>query len=197
MFAFGLSIVGAYRADQAQPRLLGQRIWPDAPVDPVVGSFSVTFDNVKELTDVTSGISVKGLNIALDSVPVFTYVIGLADFLFIGGLDSGADGVTTVTDDFTLGIELSPTGTPTSAGFFYSQTALGVFFASTVTLTPLEPTPISEPNTVSLLSLGLASIGVRHWHNGKRRSAIRPQRRRKWRLIETYPLLQALMIWRP
>jgi len=61
----------------------------------------------------------------------------------------------------------------------------------------LEPTPISEPNTVSLLSLGLASIGVRHWHNGKRRSAIRPQRRRKWRLIETYPLLQALMIWRP
>ena len=86
----------------------------------------MTFDNATELTNVTSGISLTDLNIALDSVPAFTYVIGLADFLFIGGLDSGADGVTIVTDDFTLAIELTPTGTPTSAGLFIRNLRQGV-----------------------------------------------------------------------
>jgi hypothetical protein len=44
-----------------------------APVDPVTGSFSVTFDNATDLTDVTSGISLTGLNISLGSAPAFTY----------------------------------------------------------------------------------------------------------------------------
>ena len=168
VFAFGMSIASAHAAPiTLNLDFSASGFGPDAPVDPVVGSFSVTFDNATELTDVTAGISVSGLNIALDSVPAFTYVIGLADFLFIGGLDSGADSVTTVTDDFTLGIELTPTGTPTSASLFYSQSASGVFFASTVTLTPSQPTEVPEPASLALLGLGLASIGVRHWRQRK------------------------------
>jgi hypothetical protein len=164
LFAWGMSITSAHAAPiTLNFDFSASAFGPDAPVDPVVGSFSVTFDNATEVTDVTSGISLTGLNIPLDSVPAFTYVIGLADFLFIGGLDSGADGVTTVSDDFSLGIELTPTGTPTSASFFYSQTASGVFFASTVTLTPSQPTPIPEPATLTVLGLSLAGIGLRQW----------------------------------
>ena len=168
LFAFGMSIASAHAAPiTLNLDFSASGFGPDAPVDPVVGSFSVTFDNATELTNVTSGISLTDLNIALDSVPAFTYVIGLADFLFIGGLDSGADGVTIVTDDFTLAIELTPTGTPTSAGLFYSQPASGVFFASTVTLTPSQPTPIPEPASLTLLGLGLAGMGVRRWRQRK------------------------------
>ena len=56
-----------------------------APVDPVTGSFSVTFDaDANFIGDETSGIVVSNLNIPLDSAPSFTYV-NAANVLYIGG----------------------------------------------------------------------------------------------------------------
>ena len=56
-----------------------------ASVDPVTGSFSLTFDNaVGDLTDVTSGISITNLNFSLDSAPAFNYYAAF-DMLYIGG----------------------------------------------------------------------------------------------------------------
>ena len=169
LFAFGMSVASAHAAPITLNFVFSATGFdaPGAPVDPVTGSFSVTFDNATELIDVTSGISVTSLNIALDSVPAFTYVLGLANFLSIGGLVAGADGVITGIDDFTLFIELTRTGTPISAGFFYSQTASGVFFASTVILTPSQPTSIPEPACLTLLGLGLAGMGARRWRQRK------------------------------
>ena len=55
-----------------------------APVDPVTGSFSVTFDDAISYTDETSGIVVSNLNIPLGSAPAFNY-FQPGDVLYIGG----------------------------------------------------------------------------------------------------------------
>ena len=62
------------------------------PVDPVTGSFSVTFDNaIGNISDTTSGVSVTNLNITLGSVPAFSY-FAIADMLTIGGLEGSPSG---------------------------------------------------------------------------------------------------------
>jgi hypothetical protein len=64
------------------------------PVDPVTGSFTITFDPTQTYTDETAGISLNSLGIALDSSLAFDYsptsmgaVTGAsADELVVGGL---------------------------------------------------------------------------------------------------------------
>ena len=62
-----------------------------APVDPVTGSFTVTFDNASDiLADTTSGITVNSLNIAVGSAVGFNYSTA-GDILDIGGIQNGVD----------------------------------------------------------------------------------------------------------
>lgn len=114
-----------------------------APVDPVVGSFSVTFDNATDLTDVTSGISVTNLNIPVDSTIGFTYLV-LGDVLAIGGLQNGANAVVAGANDFLISFLGASTPSPT-VRFDYAVTESTVLEAETVRLIPSPPAGIPEP----------------------------------------------------
>lgn len=129
-----------------------------APVDPVKGTFTVTYDTAVSVSNVTSGISATGFNLPFDGPLSFTYDGGNA--LYIG---AGAMGVTSATRDF--GINLFDPNTASvlsTSNFIYSVPSLGFFQtfntrATAVTLPAAAPVP--EPATWAMLLVGFGAIG--------------------------------------
>jgi hypothetical protein len=104
---------------------------PDpAPVDPVIGSFTVMLDPAVAVVGSTANITLNTLNIALDSAISFTYNPNVdggfaAGTLRVGGAFNGPDVIqfTPSTNDFWLYInDLS--GTPTFQQLGYTQTSV-------------------------------------------------------------------------
>ena len=144
-----------------------QTINVPAPVDPVTGSFSITFDPTLNYTNSTTGISLNSLNIALGSTLSFTYDHS-TDFLQVGGLADGAASIqySPSTDDFWLQIyglggvvplafnQLGYTQTSVSTyNLFYTLNQTG-----TVSATPITAA-VPEPSTWAMMLLGFAGIG--------------------------------------
>ena len=143
-----------------------QTINVPAPVDPVVGSFTITLDPSLAVTDDTAGITLNSLNIALGSPISYTYNPApsgpfAAGTLRVGGLSDGADSVTysPSTNDFWLQITNFAT-TPAFEQVGYSQTSVSndnLFYTINQTGS-VSVNVVPETSTIVLGFVGLASL---------------------------------------
>lgn len=142
-----------------------------APVDPVTGSFTISFDPTLSYTDETAGITLTpgSLNIALGSTLSFSYNAPTsmlpATTLVVGGISDGAQQVqfNPSTDDFWLFINDFAV-TPSFDQVGYSQTAVSsdnLFdsISGGVTVTPITPGGVPEPSTWAMMLVGFVGIG--------------------------------------
>src|SRR5262249_880419 len=72
------------------------------PVDPVFGSFTITFDPTVVVTNQTSGISLNSINITFADTLAFN--VNPSGQLLVGGLANGVLGTLAETNDFVLQI---------------------------------------------------------------------------------------------
>jgi hypothetical protein len=97
------------------------------PVDPVTGSFEISFNTAQDYTDETAGIKLDTLNIALGWALSFSYSTtgSFACILVVGGINGGASSITfnPSTDDFWLFINNYAT-TPSFKQLGYTQTSV-------------------------------------------------------------------------
>ena len=141
------------------------------PVDPVTGSFTISFDPSQTYNDVSTGITLDTLNIALGSALTFSYSpTGVsADELRVGGASDGADKVqfSPPTDDFWLYIDNFTTA-PSFQQVGYAQVAAGpnIFFTvdaagsgGTVTVTPVT-SGVPEPASWAVMLAGFGGLGA-------------------------------------
>jgi hypothetical protein len=138
-----------------------------APVDPVTGSFSATFDNAANVTDQTTNVSVSLDNFPVIGTPGLTYDQSF-DLLTIGEIACGGDAIDVIyglcSSDFGLKIDHASTA-PTFSSFTYLQSGAGLSLTFQGALTPVSAVP--EPATLFLLGLGLTGMGARRWRQRK------------------------------
>lgn len=139
-----------------------------APVDPAMGTFTVTFDpaGLVEVFDQTS-ISLVSLNFSLGSQLSFGYRPAL-DQVVIGGLQDGANFLSDGNFDFGLAFTGASGAMQTPTNFILVQG--GEIFQATniqVSLVPV-PEPVPEPMSLAMLGMGLTGMAF-----ARRRKAAR------------------------
>ncbi len=131
-----------------------------APVDPVRGSFSFTFDPAKPDPSAISGLTVTGLNIVSDGGPeagftgVFNLIVIATTVIFPGG-HTVAGVIDPAANDFALFLDLYPSFHPGS--FYYSQADGASYSTQDVVLTP---TDVPEPSSFALLCGVLSGLCI-------------------------------------
>jgi hypothetical protein len=131
------------------------------PVDPVVGSFDITFDPTTIPlfpTVISTGITLNSLNIAFSFPLVFSYSPAFGGILLVGG---HAGGLTSGTNDFGLDIR-NLLSTATFESFTYSDVShphdLFTSFTGSVSVTPIA-SDVPEPSSWAMMILGFVGIG--------------------------------------
>ena len=129
-----------------------------APVDPVIGSISITFDNAADISQTATGVTLNSINITFDpSDLAFIYDQSL-DILYIGGTISGVTAIAAGFYDFALRIDDVSTA-PDLTTFLYAQDAGGVFDANSITFS-FGPLAVPEPSALALLAGGALAGGL-------------------------------------
>jgi hypothetical protein len=140
-----------------------------APVDPVMGDFTITLDPTMDVENSTDGITLNDLYIALGSQLCYTYKTA-ADGAFppgtlrVGGLNAGSDVIIfdPSTDDFWLFID-DFTGTPQFNQLGYTQTSVSnnnLFYTLDQTGSVSARVVVPEPATLFTIGLGFACLGI-------------------------------------
>jgi hypothetical protein len=141
-----------------------------APVDPVTGTVTYSFDNSADFPDTTIGLTVTGLNIAGTSGPGMRYT-AITDILSVGDLINGVDGSLDGTNDWILAITNISTN-PTFRSLGYRTVEAGSFVTRTGTVTPNVTQNVAEPGSlalVAMVSMAVAMMSIR-----RRRGVVRP-----------------------
>ncbi len=147
-----------------------------APVDPVVGEFQVSLDPLVAVSNNTTDIVLKSLNITLGSALTYSYnpvVEGAfpAGTLRVGGFNSGSDVIifNPSTNDFWLYIT-DFVNNPAFSQLGYTQTSVSnnnLFFTINQTGS-VSVSVVPEPTSLLACSIGLAGLVL-----------IRPRRRKQ------------------
>jgi hypothetical protein len=134
-----------------------------APVSPVTGEFSITFDPTKDYPEDTEDISVLSLNINLGSSIAFTYYV-LEGYLRIGGAATGTNGISWgppdgPSDDFWVILYLAQY--PLGVAFddmVYCEAEDAVWWQAGAIRGSVRPVPI--PAASILFGTGLIGLAV-------------------------------------
>lgn len=130
------------------------------PVDPVFGSFTITYDPSVEVQYVSSGVTLHGINIPLDP----GYPLQLFNYPTLNQLSVSTHAGPVVPGEFSLGLLLGSGGgslsyTTLQDPYYLAFTpdGYGQFYSSNVTFT-VTTTPI--PPALLLFLAAIAGLGL-------------------------------------
>jgi hypothetical protein len=141
------------------------------PVDPVTGSFTITFDPTLAYSNQTTGLVTNSLNLILGSTAGFTYFLS-QDILSLGGLNAGVTGTASNTFDFGIRMDhfltapvigsagYSQGGAVYAAGSSVTGTNTVGNLSFTLAVTDPNAVAVPEPLTLSLFSAGLVGAAT-------------------------------------
>lgn len=125
------------------------------PIDNLVGSFRLTFDDTAFVTDTTAGLSSPTISIPVNSAIGYYYS---GDGLFVlGGLESGVNTIEGETNDFFMVISSFNT-TPMFESIVYENLSQPNFFYIS-TDGDISAVAVPEPLTWALLIGGFTLVG--------------------------------------
>lgn len=137
-----------------------------APVDPVVGSITLTFDDAVYVEDQTAGVTVNHFSLPVSGPIAFSYNPGPFGgyFLLIGAVLGGfdtANGYSIGSSDFVMSTYYPFTDAPALPSLSYSRAGqLNSWYTGQVAITSFDGPAVPEPAIWALMFIGFAAAGA-------------------------------------